>query len=62
MISLPWSACTVMVALFCAERDTDAARKAVLTNSFAFINGICLMIILVNELRKRQRSIPSRQG
>jgi hypothetical protein len=45
MISLPWSACTVMVALFCAERDTDAARKAVLTNSFAFINGICLMII-----------------
>ena len=31
------SACTVMVALFCAERDTEAARKAVLTNSFAFI-------------------------
>ena len=23
MISLPWSACTVMVALFCAERDTE---------------------------------------
>jgi hypothetical protein len=31
-----------MVALFCAERDTDAARKTVLANSFAFINGICL--------------------
>ena len=44
-----------MVALFCAERDTEAAKKAVLTNNFAFINGICLMIvffILVNVLRR----------
>lgn len=57
MISLPWSACTVMVALFCAERDTDAARKAVLTNSFAFINGICLMIIFTTDYADYHRLI-----